>query len=88
MKEEEKEILLVKLPEIKGITQDFFAIGYDISIGFSFALITKNMMESAPMRFLPYPEYQSIMIHNTNDMKILGKIKPLPNNPAESHEKI
>jgi len=65
-----RDIILVKLPKVENVEQDFFGIGYFSDNGFVFSLLTEDICSSNPLRIIPYPVHPNEM-----DIKIIGKIK-------------
>jgi hypothetical protein len=69
----QNDLLLVKLPKISNIDQDFFGIGYYSDHGFIFLLITEDIINSKPLRKF----HLSIGYDSEDQFEILGKIKNL-----------
>ena len=71
-----KELLLVKLPKVPNVDQDFFAIGYYTDYGFTFALLNEKTIHLQPLRSFPFSK--DIGYESENQFQILGTIKNLP----------
>jgi len=70
-----KELLLVKLPKIPDVDQEFFAIGYYSSYGFTFILLVEDLINARALRNLPFPKETGY--DSSNEFQIIGKIKDL-----------
>ncbi len=71
-----KQLLLVRLPKIPNVDEDFFAIGYYTDHGFVFSLINEKSIHLKPLRCLPFPKDEGY--ESQNEIEILGIIKNLP----------
>jgi hypothetical protein len=71
-----KEILLVKLPKVPNVDNEFFGIGYYTDHGFVFALLTEKIINQFPLRSMPFPKDNGYA--SENEIEILGTIKNLP----------
>lgn len=76
-----KEFLLVKLPKVPNLEQDFFGIGYYTDHGFVFAFLTEKTIHLQPLRNIPFPSNSGY--DSENQFEVLGIIKNLPHSPQE-----
>jgi hypothetical protein len=76
-----KELLLVKLPKVPNLDQDFFGIGFYTDHGFVFSLLNEKTINLHPLRNLPFPSDTGYA--SENQIEVLGIIKNLPNRPQE-----
>lgn len=70
-----KDLLLVRLPKIPNLNNDFYGIGYYTNHGFVFLLLTEDIINAKPLRSFPFPQY--IGYDSENHFEILGQIKNL-----------
>ncbi len=71
----DKELLLVKLPKVENIDQDFFGVGYYSDGGFIFVLLTEEIMSKSPSRRFPFKN--EVDYHSDTELEIIGQIKNL-----------
>jgi hypothetical protein len=69
------DLLLVRLPRIEGVIQDFYGIGYYSDHGFVFLLITEDLINSRPLRSFPFPKETTY--DSASQFEIIGQIKDL-----------
>lgn len=72
-----KDLLLVRLPRVPNVEEDFFGIGYHGDTGFIFSLLTPEIINKIPSRMLPFPKDTGYL--SENQIEIIGKIVSLPN---------
>jgi hypothetical protein len=76
-----KDLLLVRLPKVPDVDQEFFGIGYYSDSGFIFCLLTEDIVNTKPLRKLPFPKNTGY--DSSNDFEILGTIKNLKRDESQ-----
>ncbi len=71
-----KELLLIRLPRVPNVDNDFYGIGYYTDHGFIFMLITEDLINTKPLRSFPFPVGTGY--DSESQFKIIGTIKNLP----------
>jgi len=71
-----KKILLVRLPKVDGIEQDFYGVGYNEGNSFVFMILTPDFINKFPLRAFPFPEYNGY--DSSSYYEVIGEIVNLP----------
>lgn len=70
-----RDLLLVRLPKIENVSQEFYGIGYYSDHGFVFLLITEDLINAKPLRSFPFPKDNDY--DSADQFEIIGQIKDL-----------
>ncbi len=68
-----EDLLLVRLPKISTVDQEFYGLGYYSDSGFIFVLITEDFINVKPLKNFPFPK--DIDFEKENYFEIIGTIK-------------
>lgn len=79
------DVILVRLPRVAGIEEDFYGIGYHSDSGFIFTLITPEIMNKFPRRMFPFPKDTGYL--SEYQYEVIGKIVTLPKIKKDKNEK-
>ena len=72
----ENDLILVKLPKVLGTDKDYFGVGRKGKHGFTFSLITPEIIKTLPSRHIPRPEWENK--ESFDYLEVIGTIEKLP----------